>query len=262
MPFPRVIVPKLVPQHTYWAQTTRVQGASTGPYSSFNLASHVGDNPAAIEGNWTSFGESLPFTRTTLATANQVHGDAICWVTRGGHHEVDADAIVSTKAGIAVGVYTADCVPVLVSYPEHGVVAAIHCGWRGAAANLIEKLFSAVQQRCGASPHSAFVWLGASIAQCNYQVGEEVVDACLGTLKSDERQERGSALSVPDRVQDKYLLDVAEVVHSQLKAAGVLTDRLERCDLDTFAEKALLYSYRRDGASTGRMLSFVGLKTS
>ena len=230
-------------------QTTRLGGASRGAYAGFNLAGHVGEDPATTAANWRALGAATGWRRDVVATARQVHGDRVVTVRRGGHHAVDADALVSVTAGIGVGVYTADCVPVLLAAVAadgqvRGVGAA-HCGWRGAAAGLAGRTARHLAAASGVGPERMVAWLAASVAQCSYEVGPEVASRF---ARAHARPGGG----------DRSLLDVGGAVVADLVAAGVPASRIERSARDTYAEPGRLYSYRRDGARSGRMLSLAG----
>lgn len=227
-----------------WGQTTSRGGCSLAPYGGFNLASHVGEAFDVTLANWQLLRQGLGYGRKTLATCVQVHGARVLHVRSGGHHASEADAIVSTEADIGVGVFTADCVPVLYAVPGRAVAAA-HCGWRGAAAGLAGETLRDLAKAARVSASEVHVWLGASIAQCSYEVGADL------RAHFDRRFLR-------DRPGGKYALDVAGAVVDDLYAAGAVPDSVHRSMIDTYADRRC-YSYQRDGAYTGRILSFVRL---
>ena len=227
-----------------WGQTTREGGCSVGGYASFNLAPHVGEAPAITAANWHALPRLIGFGRGELATCHQVHGIQTVHARAGGHHVVDADALYSTTAHVGVGVYTADCVPVLYAVPGRGVAAA-HCGWRGAAAGLAGATLRVLAKALDVSASEVHIWLGASIAQCSYEVG--------GELRDVFRDEFLAA-----RADGKYLLDVGGAVVADLLGAGASETRVRRSTVNTYVDPRC-YSYRRDGAGAGRMLSYVRL---
>lgn len=228
-----------------WVQTTRHGGVSEAPYGGLNLAPHVGEPPGDTAANWRVLGRALGFGRAELATCRQVHGDGILAVVSGGHHAADADALVSTTPGVGVGVYTADCVPVLYAVPGLGVAAA-HCGWRGAAAGLAGATLRVLAKAADVTPAAVHVYLAAGIAGRSYDVGAEL----LAHFEPTMLRARGGG---------KYELDVAAAVVADLLKAGASHERLHRSGVDTYADVDY-YSYRRDGQRTGRMLSFVRLQ--
>ena len=239
---------RLHPAGVRWCQTTRrTPGRSVGAYAGCNLAGHVGEDPAVTAANWASLARVFTFSREHVATARQVHGTSIHVAARGGHADLEADAVVSATPGLSVGVFTADCVPVLLAAPRRGVVAAVHAGWAGAAGRIVSATVELLATRFGVSPaDDLYAWLGAHIAQCSYEVGAEVALRFAG--RRYEGNERG-----------RFQLDVGGAVCDELLACGLSPKRLERCGLDTYVESELLYSYRRDGSPTGRMLAAVGL---
>ena len=231
-----------------WAQTRRQVGHSTGGYASLNLAGHVGEDPDVTRANWAALAASSPWSRAAVATCDQVHGATVLEVERGGHHEVAADALISRTPGVAVGVYTADCVPVLMASPGLGAVAAVHCGWRGAAAGLATQALRALLRSPSGKTSPAaevHVWIAAAIAGCSYEVGPEVAERFSGGVL--RKREAGG-----------WELDLSAAIRAELIDAGVDPRRIELSGADTFTDPTL-YSYRRDGALTGRMLSAVGL---
>lgn len=228
-----------------WAQTTRFGGGSTPPYGGFNLAPHVGEDPALTAVNWTALARHGGPSRADVATCHQVHGDRIVTVARGGHHREDADALVSVDPGLGVGVFTADCVPVLYAVPGTAVAAA-HCGWRGAARGLAGETLTVLAKAARVAPSAVHVWLAPAIAQCSYEVGEEL-------------RERFDARHLRPRRDGKLELDVGGAVVADLLGRGAAPARVARSTVDTYATPAC-YSYRREGTPSGRMLSYVRLR--
>jgi YfiH family protein len=164
-----------------------------------------------------------------IALPRQVHGTRIALATRGARPE--ADGLVTTAAGLGVGVVTADCVPVLLVDRRARAAAAVHAGWRGAAGGV----------------HEAAV-AGPAIGGCCYEIGADVIAAFEGRTGSTT----APALS---RVNGRHHLDLRTAVRLLLTAAGVRAVAiLGPCT----ACGGNYHSYRRDGAGTGRQLSFVG----
>jgi purine-nucleoside/S-methyl-5'-thioadenosine phosphorylase / adenosine deaminase len=157
----------------------------------------------------------------------------------------EADAALATRPGVAVGVVTADCVPVLVA--AGGAVAAVHAGWRGLAGGVIPRALEALAEL---APGRAIVAaVGPCIGPCCYEVDEPVLDAM--------RRRFGSALDdalAPTR-PGHARLDLPALAHEALRAAGaevgVMAGACTRCDAARF------HSFRRDGASAGRLLSWI-----
>ena len=147
-------------------QTTRTGGVSAGPYTSFNLGDHVGDEPLAVERNRILLEPLLPSEPIWL---KQVHGttvvdaaQAACWP--------QADACVSTHPGAVCVVMTADCLPVLLCDDNGSVIGAVHAGWRGLCDGVIEQTVQAMK----VPPTTLMAWLGPAISAKAFEVGDEV----------------------------------------------------------------------------------------
>ena len=120
--------------------TTRDGGASAAPFDTFNLGDHVGDDPAAVAANRARLAESVGLGPDGIVWMNQVHGDRVVVVDGPVDGAIDAaDGLVTTRPGLALAVVTADCVPVLMSDPRAGVVAAVHAGRAGAKLGVVAR---------------------------------------------------------------------------------------------------------------------------
>ncbi len=201
---------------------------------------------ARAPGDWSralrAAGVPLP-----VATERQVHGTRVVTADPDGGPR-EADGVATGARGLAVGVVTADCVPALLVARARGVAAAVHAGWRGAAAGVLESALGHLRSAFGVAPDEVDAALGPAIGPCCYRVGREVHDAFAvrtGTLTGAAWHEAGDAL----------FLDLRAAARSLLGAAGVRSVALVGpCTACTPA----LASYRRDGAGAGRQLSFVG----
>jgi YfiH family protein len=186
---------------------------------------------------------SLPGPAIELA---QVHGTR-CVDASSAVDGVEADACFSASAGYVCRVRTADCLPILVCNDSGSEVAAIHAGWRGLVAGVIESTLSCLQS----APADVMVWLGPAIGQQRFEVGAEVREqflAAAGIAKSQT-----AACFLP--VGEKYYADLYALARVRLAAAGIT-----RCwggTHCTYNEPGLLHSYRRDGTAAGRIHSMI-----
>ena len=206
-------------------------GVSAPPFDSLNVSVSVGDREQA-DVNRVRIATALGFDVERLAQLRQVHGatvlDALagCSGVRG-----EGDGLVASDPGVVLGILTADCVPVLLE-GERGV-AALHAGWRGLVAGVLEQGVERV------GPVRA-AWVGPSIHACCYEVGEDVTEAF-------ERE------GLP--VSDERHVDPAEAARASLRSCGVgniaVAPECTSCNRDYF-------SYRRDGI-TGRQGSFISI---
>ena len=161
------------------------------------------------------------------------------------------DALIAERRGILLVIRTADCLPVLLSDPRRGVVAAVHCGWRGTAAEILPKVVRSLQAEFASLPSDLTAALGPCIAPACYEVGEEVRSAFA---------EKGYPENVLRPLRDapgKYLFDLRAANRFQLCEAGLEEARIFSISCCTHCEKNL-YSYRRDAQKAGRLLNFIG----
>ncbi len=192
------------------------------------------------------FGSALP-----LVTLHQVHSALTVQVTTidaGEEATSQGDGLVTDEPALALGIQTADCVPVLVADRRRGVVAAFHAGWRGTLARIVEQGVGMMRARYGSDPAELVAAIGPSIRGCCYSVGREVVDAFhaqfryAGVLLSGEEPSR---------------LDLAAANRQQLLASGLETNNIDDMDLCTRCRTDLFFSYREEAGFTGRMLSVI-----
>jgi YfiH family protein len=196
---------------------------------------------AESAGEWDAVRARLR-VRSPLRLPKQVHGTRVVSATDWSTPP-EADAVWSNGADVLVGIVTADCVPLLLAAPQRHAVAAVHAGWRGAAAGVVEEALSALRQNAGAAADEIEVVIGPAIGGCCYEVGDEVLRA-FRTTETAWTVERG-----------RPHVDLRTAVRLLLAAAGVSrVTTLGPCTACTPAYR----SYRRDGAGTGRQLSFVG----
>jgi YfiH family protein len=182
------------------------------------------------------FGQRDSVYPTGIVTVRQIHSDI---VIQAGSPICEGDALVSAEA--TVGVRTADCVPVLLADPVTRSFAAVHAGWRGTAANIVERAVQELLTRYGARPQDIVAAVGPSIGPCCYEVGPEVAG-------------RFGAAG-----EEHVYLDLPGVNEGQLRAAGV--ENIWTAGVCTFCEAGDFYSYRREKEQAGRMLSWIGPQT-
>jgi YfiH family protein len=180
-----------------------------------------------------------------LATPRQVHGAHVA--TADAREVPEADALVVAAPGLAVGVVTADCVPILLIDRSRRLAAAVHAGWRGAAAGVIEAAVEHLEHVGGARPAELEAAIGPAIGGCCYEVGPEVRTAF------ETRTGEATAAAWTLRGGRRFV-DLRSAAAALLARAGVTSTVLGPCT----ACGEGYHSYRRDGAGAGRQLSFVG----
>lgn len=220
--------------------TTRQGGTSEAPYTSLNLGGHVGDEPARVAANRDRLvaGAGLPAPPRWLA---QVHGTRVVRAPFDGVPE--ADAVWTDRPGVVCAVLTADCLPVLLCSDDGERLAAVHAGWRGLAAGVLEATVTALD----APGNRLLAWLGPAIGPRNFVVGPEVREAFLA-------RDAGAAACFVAHRGDRWLADIYKLARRRLASLGV-----QRCyggDFCTVEDVERFYSYRRDGVS-GRLASLI-----
>jgi purine-nucleoside/S-methyl-5'-thioadenosine phosphorylase / adenosine deaminase len=219
--------------------TTRRGGASAGPYASLNLGAHTDDDPAAVCANRAKLRALLPVEPSWLT---QVHGAEL--VVLPGDPVAEADAALSRTPNTVCAVMTADCLPLLLCDGAGSVVAAVHCGWRGLLAGVIDRALDAM------AAEDLLAWLGPAIGPAAYQIGTELSAQLL-------RAGRAPADAFVDDGPGKQRCDLYRIVRAQLAARGVT--RVWGGDRCTHAEADTFFSHRRDGA-TGRQATVIWLE--
>lgn len=194
----------------------------------------------------------LPGAR--LVTVYQVHG-ATC-VAAGDWPDAErpqADALVTNRAGVLLGILTADCAPVLLADTEAGVVGAAHAGWKGAVAGVTDSTIQAME-RLGARREAIVAAIGPCIAQANYEVDEGFRHRLL------ELDPANAAFFTAGR-PGRWQFDLEGYVAQRLLGAGIV--QVDRLGLDTYAEEGRFYSFRRAThraeSDYGRQISLIGL---
>jgi YfiH family protein len=218
----------------------RSGGVSPPPYNSLNAGFHVGDEKKNVEKNISEIAQAFGFERSNLICVKQVHGNGVVTVKSPAEHSsLEADAVITAVKAVAIGVVTADCAPVLLYDHRKKAVGAIHAGWKGIAAGVVE---AAVGGLTDADPSSIVAAIGPAIGPCCYTVGAEVIE------------EFKKRLAAP-RIRENRL-DLGASVKTALISSGLLEKNIESSGLCTACRGDLFFSYRRDG-TTGRQLSFI-----
>jgi len=190
------------------------------------------------------------------------------------------DALVTAEPGVLLSVRTADCLPLLLVDTKLRVIAAVHAGWRGALARVIEKTVGELCRMFGSAPEDLVAAVGPAIGACCYEVGDEVVDAFGAQfIECDSffrRPARGKGVEqlrasysllfhtqAPPghrRERANLHLDLAAVAHAQLADAGLKPTAIHHSGYCTACRADLFFSYRRDGPQAGRMMAVIGMR--
>ncbi len=226
--------------------TTRAGGVSEGRFATLNLGRRWGDQASAVRENYRRVARAGGFPLERLRIVKQVHGAAVVPAS-----EVDeaseADGIWARRgdAPVAVGVLTADCVPILLADTSATVVAAVHSGWRGTVANIAGEAVRVLVE-AGARVDQLRAAIGPCIELEAFEVGPEVAEQFPDAVVERERYPRPH-------------VDLVAMVRLQLERAGVPSVAIERVGGCTHANPSRYFSYRRDGAGIGQQLSWIGI---
>lgn len=218
---------------------TRQGGVSGGLYASLNTGTGSADDQALVAENLALIATRLDVPPGHLVTLYQTHSATAHTVTQPTAERPEADAMVTRVPGIALGVRTADCAPVLFADPHNGVVGAAHAGWRGAVGGILEATLAAMAA-AGAHPANVVAAIGPTIAQASYEVGPDVKSEVAARTPPGIDTEPMFAPSVTD---GRFMFDLPAYVAARLAAAGVA--EVEDIGCDTYADEARFYSYRR-----------------
>ena len=233
---------------------TRLGGVSTGPYASLNCSLSSQDSREAVLENRARAARTLGAAPERLLGLTQVHGAEVvtveeAWPAGAGPR---ADAMVTDRPGIALGIITADCAPVLFADVEAGVIGAAHAGWRGALAGVLEATLAAMTA-LGARRIVAVI--GPCIHQESYEVGADLRDALLARDAHDAR------FFAPGQREGHWQFDLPRYCGARLVAAGANAEMVSNAD--TLADDALFFSHRRrtlaGGGPIGHQISAICL---
>lgn len=233
---------------------SRVGGISEPPFSSLNFDTRDGDDIKNVEHNKTIAGRLFGFDASRVLTINQSHGNDALIIDKpvkdiSGLSKTSADAIITNQYGIAIGILTADCVPILLADPVKKLVSVVHAGWRGTAKRIVQKTIETMVKHFGSGKKEIVAAIGPSIGQCCYKVDEVV---------AKEFGDNGFI----NKEDDCWRLDLKKANLGQMVNSGILEKNISVEDFCTSCRNDLFFSYRADGKITGRQLNFVMLKGS
>jgi len=236
---------------------TRKGGVSEGIYASLNCGLGTDDKPAHVAENRKRALARAGLQGSALVTAYQIHSARAVAVDAAWDDKArpEADALVTCKPGLALGILTADCVPVLFADPEAGVIGAAHAGWKGAVGGVLEATVDAMGA-LGASRQQIRAAIGPAIAQKSYEVGPDFRQRFIDEDTSNQR------FFVPSERAGHFMFDLQGYVASRLNALGLFS--IASANRDTCAEAEDFFSYRRmtlqAEANYGRQISLIGLR--
>ena len=234
----------------------REGGRSKGDLAGNNMSISVGDNPDLVVSNRSSAANAMGgYDISDLVVFRQVHSSRVVTLTARPDRSVaiEADAMVTNRPDLLLGILTADCAPVLLADPEAGIIGAAHAGWKGAAGGIVPATVEAMIG-LGADPARIRAAIGPTISGANYEVGPETAAQILALANA------AAHITIPEGSTREHF-DIPGLLTEQLFGAGVgLVSDLSLC---TYANPAKYFSHRHathHGIGTGRQISVIGLR--
>ncbi len=243
------------------AFTTRYGGVSTGDFASLNLGSGRGDPQENAEENFRRVAALMGVGGNECVVTKQVHGNEVRVATFADRHTLgtptpyDADGLVTVEHGLPLMCFVADCVPALLCDAKHGVIAAVHCGWRSSVADI---LGVTVEKMCalGAKPADIHAAMGAAIGKCCFETDDDVPQAVEKYLSGDT-----DGVFAPG-LNGKTLVDLREANRRRLVALGLKNENIDVSTECTMCSHDKYWSHRytqRHGLGRGSLCAAIVL---
>lgn len=230
------------PNHIRALTTMRAGGLSQGGYASFNLADHVGDDPANVSANRHHLKQHLDLPSDPI-WLNQTHStDCVIVETSASNPNRNADAAITRQPNTVLAIMTADCLPITLCDRKGTEIAAIHAGWRGLANGILDNTLSLML----APTQDCLAWIGPAICGRCYATGEEVLETFV--------QQYAFATKAFQRIDSQWYADLPKMAALILTALGL--SAISQSAVCTFEANNQFYSYRRT-AQTGRIATLI-----
>ena len=255
--------------------TTRQGGVSEGNYATFNINHYCGDDEKAISINRSALCNLLHITDEQLVYPHQTHQTEVRAITPSfyelSNDERNAflegvDVVMTDLPGVCIGVSTADCIPVLLYDEAHRAMAAVHAGWRGTVARIVEKTVRKMEEIYHTHPQQLHAVIGPGISLRNFEVGDEVYNAFReADFPMDKiAQYYPVSASIEDRKTSgdlmRWHLDLPECNRLQLIDCGLEKEQIQLSGICTYDRCDEYFSARRLGINSGRIFTGILLK--
>ena len=240
--------------------TTRHGGCSMGSYAAFNINRYCGDDEDHICKNREKLCTLLGISDDRLLMPHQVHqtktvrvDEALLSLTEAQRREAleGYDALMTDLRGVCIGVSTADCIPVLFYDEAHHAVCAVHAGWRGTVARIVEKAIAEMKAAYGTCPEYLKAQIGPGIHLDSFEVGDEVYEAFAN---------EGFDMATISAKKEKWHIDLPECNRQQLLDSGLQPQNIKVSPVCTYQQSADYFSARRLGIHSGRIFTGIMLK--
>lgn len=240
--------------------STRLGGVSEGMWASLNLGISRGDDPDHVRENYRRFFAAIGVEGGRLAMTNQIHGGAVRTVTTADlkadpYDKVtyEADGLMTDLPGVALVIYSADCIPILFYDPERRVIAAVHAGWRGTAAGIATAAVARMKDVYGCRPENILAAIGPGIGPDCFETHEDVPNAMTAALSTAVLQH------IKIKENGKFSVDLKGVNAMRLEQAGLDPAHIAVSQVCTACDQERFWSHRRQGTSRGSMAAAIQL---
>ncbi|MCJ8011354.1 peptidoglycan editing factor PgeF [Paenibacillus sp. KQZ6P-2] len=250
--------------------TGRNGGVGQTPYHTLNCAFHVGDRPDDVIANRERVAAALGFTLEAWTCGEQVHRADIAIIDQDNRGAgsmnresgiQDTDGLLTNEPGVMLASFYADCVPLFFFDPKQQVVGLAHAGWKGTVAGIAGKMVEKMRDTFGSQSEDIVAAIGPSIGSCCYEVDEKVMSHVRDLenhFLGNEKYSTSDWYITKDG--GKYMLNLKEMNRHIMIKAGILPTHIECTTWCTSCRNDLFFSYRKDGGTTGRMASWIGLR--
>jgi polyphenol oxidase len=258
--------------------STRMSGASllNSGERVLNLGFTDWDQRENVQKNRHAFQSAVDATNSPLVLLQQLHSAVTLFFATPPQEACKGDALLTNSRGILLGVQSADCVPILLVDPKKRAIAAIHAGWRGTLARISQKTVGEMRMHFGSNPANILAALGPAIGTCCYEVGTELVAEFTSQFAdAEEYFDEPRTGEEPNPLQwlnmmppghqpppKNVRLDLRKANRSQLVAAGLRDGSIFVSDLCTACHPHLFFSYRKEGANSGRLLAAIAMRSA
>jgi YfiH family protein len=237
---------------------TRRGGISEGNFFSLNFSSREGDSIDNVRQNWKILAKAFNIEVEQFFMVNQVHEDRILIIDHTvrdliSHQPLQYDAIITNLPGVAIGIKTADCVPIFFVDKVKKIVGVAHAGWKGTSLNISTKVVDTFVEKFSCNVDDIIAAIGPAIGPCCYQVDELVYHAM-------EPHNNREHFFCSCSQEGRWLLDLPLANKLQIAGKGIPQTNIYATDYCTSCNTGIFYSHRGEGKKTGRQLNFIMLK--
>ena len=241
--------------------STRLGGVSEGMWESLNLGVSRGDDPDHVRENYRRFFAAVGVDGGRIAMTNQIHGGVVRCITtadvRSDPYDkagYEADGLMTDLPGVALLVYSADCIPILFYDPVRRVAAAVHAGWRGTAAGIASAAVERMQEVYDCRPRDILAAIGPGIGPDCFETHEDVPNAMTAALSTAVLQH------IKIKENGKFSVDLKGINAMRLEQAGLEAEHIAVSSLCSACHPDKFWSHRRLGTNRGSMAAVIQLK--